>query len=206
MDKPYSIISLKQDTPEWLAWRNEGIGGSDASTIMGENKFQCKSNLLREKCSHPTKSRMNSAMALGVALEPKARAYYNTKCSVDSQPMCIQSSEYEWLRASLDGISSDGSRVVEIKCGQSAYKITAKTRRPPRYYYGQFQHLMAVTALDSLDYCCYFPPGRPLLIKIERNQSYIDKLLRLEEAFWKEVIEMRIIESDNAKTSKNNTQ
>ncbi|WP_435892755.1 lambda-exonuclease family protein [Oceaniferula spumae] len=191
MNKPYSIITLEQGTSEWLAWRHDGIGASEASTIMGENRFESPSTLLRQKCCSPTKGHMNAAMARGVALEPKARAYYNTKLSIESEPQCLQSLQYEWLRASLDGITADGSRAVEIKCGQSAYRTTAKTGRPPRYYYGQFQHLMAITGLASIDYCCYFPPGRPLMTKVARNQSYIDDLLRAEEVFWNEVIKRR---------------
>ena len=191
MSKPYHIITLEQGTPEWLAWRHDGIGGSDASTIMGENPFQSSTALLNEKCDPPTKGRMNKAMARGVVLEPKARAYYNQKLSIEAEPQCIQSLEYDWLRASLDGITSDGLRAVEIKCGQSAYRTTAKTGLPPGYYFGQFQHLMAVTGLESIDYCCYYPPGRPIIRPIKRNQNYIDDLLRKEEVFWKAVVERR---------------
>ncbi|MCB1089436.1 MAG: YqaJ viral recombinase family protein [Verrucomicrobiae bacterium] len=193
MDRPYFIISLEQGTREWLDWRNGGIGGSDASTIMGENRFESAAGLLAQKCGPAMAGRMNAAMARGVALEPEARAFYNKTLSVISEPQCVQSLEYEWLRASLDGITPDGSRAVEIKCGRSAYETTARTGCPPGYYYGQFQHLMAVTGLNSIDYCCYFPPGRPIITTVERNQSYIDDLLRKEEAFWKRVLEKRSV-------------
>jgi putative phage-type endonuclease len=191
MNKPYTIINLTQGTSEWLHWRHDGIGASEASSVMGENQFQSPTTLFNQKCSPPTKGSMNQAMARGVALEPKARAYYNQKLSIQADPQCLQSNNHEWLRASLDGITPDGSRVVEIKCGQSAYNTTLKTRQPPKYYYGQFQHILAVTGLDSIDYCCYFPPGHPLCITIPRNQRYIDKLLRQEEMFWTSVLRRR---------------
>jgi len=187
----YSTITLEQGTPEWLAWRHEGIGASEASTIMGENSFESAASLLHKKCNPPIQGRMNRAMARGVALEPKARAYYNSKLELDTEPQCLQSLEYGWLRASLDGITQDGARAVEIKCGESAYKTTVKTRRPPRYYYGQFQHIMAVTGLECVDYCCYFPPRRPIVLQVQRNQSYIDGLLEAEQAFWNEVLNSR---------------
>ncbi|HEX7261674.1 MAG TPA: YqaJ viral recombinase family protein, partial [Luteolibacter sp.] len=183
--------TLEQGTTEWLTWRHEGIGASEASTIMGENRFESAASLLHKKCSPPVQGRMNRAMAQGFALEPKARAYYNSRLELDAEPKCLQSLGYDWLRASLDGITKDGSRVVEIKCGESAYKTSIKTRRPPRYYYGQFQHIMAVTGLECVDYCCYFPPGRPVVLQVQRNQPYIDTLLEAEQAFWTEVIKSR---------------
>ena len=35
----YEIVELDQDTEQWLEWRYTGIGGSDAGTIMRENRF-----------------------------------------------------------------------------------------------------------------------------------------------------------------------
>src|SRR5690606_2655687 len=37
---PMVLVDLEQGSPEWLAWRAEGIGASDAATIMGENPYQ----------------------------------------------------------------------------------------------------------------------------------------------------------------------
>jgi len=34
------IERLEQNTPEWLRWRMEGIGSSDAPVIMGEGAFK----------------------------------------------------------------------------------------------------------------------------------------------------------------------
>ena len=191
MKAPYSIITLEQGSQEWLEWRHDGIGGSDAATIMGQNPYQKSSQLMKMKCSPPIRGRINPAMARGIALEPEVRSYYNDAKSIITEPQCLQSLEFEWLRASLDGITVDGSQAVEIKCGKSAYNITRNTRRPPKYYMGQFQHLMAVTGLESIDYCCYYPRCRTITLPIKRNQKYIDELLILEEQFWTKVIAKR---------------
>ena len=40
---------------------------------------------------------------------------------------------------------------------QSFVRATSQTRSAPDYYYGQLQHILAVTGLDSLDFWCYWP-------------------------------------------------
>jgi predicted phage-related endonuclease len=36
------IERLEQNTPQWLRWRMEGIGSSDAPVIMGEGAFKSR--------------------------------------------------------------------------------------------------------------------------------------------------------------------
>ncbi len=130
-------------------------------------------------------------MARGTALEPKARRIYETKVGVRVHPVCLQSVEHEWLRASLDGLTEDGSTVVEIKCGESCYRKTSKSQAVPKYYYGQLQHILAVTHLPSIDFYCYLP-GRPgVHLCIPRDDLYIDQLLDAEYQFWQAILKNR---------------
>ena len=79
-DTDFVLVELEQGTSQWLAWRHNGIGGSDASTIMGENRFESASKLLYEKRgSVILNSFQNKAMALGTKLEPEARKLYIAK-------------------------------------------------------------------------------------------------------------------------------
>lgn len=183
----FVVVDLQQGTREWLEWRHNGIGASDASTIMGENRFSSAAALLREKRGPVRDSFENEAMALGKRLEPEARKRYIAKTGKDVRPVCLQSTRYHWLRASLDGLTVNHDAVVEIKCGRSAYWSTAKSRSVPDYYYGQMQHIMAVTGLDSLDFWCYWPDNPELLLPVERNDDYIELLLSKELQFWNDV-------------------
>lgn len=184
LNRPYSIVSLTQGTKEWLEWRHQGIGASEAPTIMGENPWKWPDQLRIEKKRAVREGTQNEAMATGTALEPVARAHYCSTVGMVVEPACLQSLEHDWLRASVDGITADGQRVVEIKCGQSVYRKTAGSRRAPDYYYGQLQHILAITGLPVIDFLCFFPPNPPLLIEVRRNDAYIQKLLAAEKAFW----------------------
>ena len=183
----FTIVTLEQGSDAWREWRHNGIGASDASTVMGENRFKSASELLREKCGPARDFDQNAAMVRGSELEPEARRLYVAKTGREVHPVCLQSTRYEWLRASLDGLTINYDAVVEIKCGQSAYLRTSQTRSVPDYYYGQMQHILAVTGLDSLDYWCYWPGCTPLLIPVPRNPSYIERLLNTELEFWNRV-------------------
>ena len=86
--------------------------------------------------------------------------------------------------ASLDGLAINHDSVVEIKCGDSVYRRTSQSRCVPDYYYGQMQHILAVTGLDSLDFWCYWPGCPELLILVARDDGYIECLLNRELEFW----------------------
>jgi putative phage-type endonuclease len=127
-------------------------------------------------------------MARGTALEPEARKRYEIKSGIRVAPACLQSLKYEWLRASVDGLSADGSAVVEIKCGESVYRTSSKSLKVPKHYIGQLQHILAVTGLEAIDFFCYLP-GRPEVhLRIARDDSYIERLLEDEGLFWKKMM------------------
>jgi len=184
---PYFRVDLDQGTDAWLAWRTQGIGASEAAAIMGENPWKSRRTLLAEKCGLSRPWSGNAAMAFGTATEPEARARYVAALGVAVEPACVQSHGRDWLRASLDGLSPDGRQAVEIKCGQRAYAETAKTGRPPRYYVGQLQHILAVTGLDAIDFWCYWPGEPEVHVRVGRDEVYIGRLMEAEARFWQEV-------------------
>ena len=185
MDTKCFVIELQQGTHQWLVWRHNGIGSSEASTIMGENRFESALMLLQQKRGPVIfDSPQNEAMAIGTKLEPEARRLYISETGKVVRPVCVQSSKYDWLRASLDGLSTNHDAVVEIKCGAGVYRRVSRSRSVPDYYYGQVQHILAVTGLQSLDFWCYWPDNPALLVPVERNDAYIERLLAKELEFW----------------------
>ncbi len=184
---PYTIVNLEQGTEAWLDWRRQGIGASDAPAIMGENPWKSPACLLRVKRGEATINLKNRAMERGIILEPEARKSYESKVGLRVHPLCLQSTKYEWQRASLDGIAEDGSTVVEIKCGESVYRKASRYRTVPDYYFGQLQHILSVTHLPSIDFYCYLPGRSPVHLCVPRDDRYIERLLEVEYLFWQKI-------------------
>jgi len=142
--KPYKIIDLEQGTEIWHRWRNEGIGASDAPAIMGDNPWKSASYVMKEKL-YGYSTFTNDAMQRGKDLEHQARIRYQLVNGIKVRPVCIQSNKYEWLRASLDGLSYNGSSVLEIKCGKKTYHYCKSYDTVPKHYYAQLQHILTIT-------------------------------------------------------------
>jgi putative phage-type endonuclease len=183
----FHVIDLEQGTEEWLDWRHSGIGASEASTVMGDNRFQSPSELLYQK-KNKINTEPNEKMRLGTSLEPEARDLYIEETGMQIEPLCLQSKEYSWLIASMDGITDDYSHIVEIKCGKSAY-WQANKGTVPSYYYGQLQHQLMITGLDYVDYWCYWPGYKGILQAVTRDKPYIRRLLQAEMEFMDQLDE-----------------
>ena len=84
----------------------------------------------------------------------------------------------------MDGITDDFSHIVEIKCGRSAYSQANKGKVPSSYY-GQLQHRLLITGLDTVDYWCYWLGAKGILQTVNRDESYIRRLLQAEMEFTK---------------------
>ena len=181
----YRLINIPQSTRDWHRWRQDGIGASDASTIMSRGRGKGVAKFINQRAEKlRIDSFQNKYMAEGKALEPHARALYNQTMENDVVPICVESIEFPWLRASLDGLSVTQDKVIEIKCGPSTFSEVQISGRIPTRYYAQVQHILAIIDLDSIDFWCYRPETPGLLVVVERDDRYINRLLQREAAVW----------------------
>lgn len=179
-------LDFEQSSEAWLAWRREGIGASDAPVIMGLSPWQREDELLLLKTGQKAERPANDAMERGKRLEPVARQAYVERTGIVVDPVCVQSRAHAWMRASLDGLSLDGNHVVEIKCpGEKDHSLAAAGTVPGKYF-PQLQHILAVTGLAEIYYWS-FRYGHTVLLKVDRDESFIAELLEKEVAFWARV-------------------
>jgi len=182
---PQSFIRLdfEQSSADWLSWRREGIGASDAPVVMGLSPWQKAGELLLLKTGQQAERPANDAMERGKRLEPLARLAYVKHTGMAVEPVCVQSREHPWMRASLDGLSPDSCRVVEIKCpGEKDHRLAASGSVPEKYY-PQLQHILAVTGLAEIHYWS-FRFDHTVLLKVDRDEAFIADLVEKEAAFW----------------------
>ena len=110
------IINLQQNTREWLEFRRDHIGSSDAVVIMGDHPSKTQLMLLEEK-RHGTSEDPSPAMFHGKAKEKEALEFFNSLTDEkDYIPLVIEDERSPYLSASLDGYSATSNEIVEIKC------------------------------------------------------------------------------------------
>src|SRR5262249_25417478 len=147
------IERLHQNTLDWHRWRQQGLGASDAPVIMGDAAFKTPRMLWSIKTGRVQEDPAGPAAGRGRELERLARRGHEKGGGIQMGALCLAHDQLEWMRASLDGLSFDGSTVLEIKCPMNVRDQTAaKQGSVPPQYYAQLQHELEVSRATELHY------------------------------------------------------
>jgi putative phage-type endonuclease len=203
-----SDTSLKRQ--EWLKWRHEGIGSSDASIIMGVSRFKDWETLLSEKAGPmpPEDNRNAYIKDRGNKIEFQVRMFFEKLKGQTYAPQNCVNSVFPFIRASLDGYSEDHKSIIEIKLLSSVnpdkinteaegYKkwLAAREGTVPKEYYPQLQHQLFVTGAEVCFFVGYkevkgnqiVTEDKLAVIPVYPDKVYQRKLLQEEFRFWLEV-------------------
>lgn len=187
-----AIAPVRQGTDEWLAWRRNGIGSSDAPVIAGERDgyvelWAIKAGLVPEP---PVDDASRRLMDIGKLMEPTLLALYERETG--RRPERVYAPVvHRWipyLFASLDARTKgrDGRRVVEAKWTHSGRWYDLGADPVPGDVYAQVQHQLAVTGYDVADVAVL--RGRDfLVVEVPRDEAYIADLVAEEGRFWRYV-------------------
>ena len=184
------ILELGQNTPDWLFWRQAGLGASDAPVIMGVSPYKTPEELWNLKKGFIEREKSNARQQRGHDLEPVAISLYHRMRGVKTRPVCVIHEKYDWLRASLDGLSSDNQRILEVKCIKKEYHQMALGGKVPEIYIPQVQHQLLTTGLKDLDFWCYSESSwfksheRVALVTVAPDVEYQQELFNREKEFW----------------------
>lgn len=162
--KLFSVAAQEEDPEGWLRARTHGIGGSDIATILGENPWSSPHRIWMSKLDmfdsdkQPTQ---NEAARWGNLLETTVATewgYRNNRQWIHI-PVTLQSEEYPWMLANVDGFTlSDDRKVVtgilEIKT-TSAFNEEPWSEGPlPFYYLCQVNWYCGICGLDQFCITC----------------------------------------------------
>lgn len=188
---------------EWLVNR-KGIGGSDASAILGLNPYKTNQELWMEKKGQmsPVDISGKSYVKYGNDAEPLLRAlfaldYPEYKVEYYDNNMIINK-KYPWAHASLDGelMDPDGRRgILEIKTTNILQSIQWEKwdNRIPDNYYIQILHYLLVTEYDFVVLKAQLRRVRDGEVRLTTKHYHIEReevlsdikmLKEEEEAFW----------------------
>jgi putative phage-type endonuclease len=178
------IIPLEQGSQAWLDWRKTVITATDCPAILGSSPWTTAYKCWQRKLELVEDIKSNEAMERGKRLEPQARASFVERYGFNMEPAVVESSEYDFLGASLDGISSSGRTILEIKCGGSKLHTMAAIGRIPDYYMHQMQHQLLVTGAEKCYYYSY-DGKNGICIEVLPDPEFVDKFMPKARAFWK---------------------
>lgn len=202
--QPLVLVCTKdQPNDEWLEYRRRGIGGSDASAVLGISPFGTARDLYYEKINVVTANEPENWVALkvGKLLEPLVAEIFEHKTSIKAyeRKYMFQHPLYPWMLADLDYLVTlpDGTTaILEIKTtnynARENWFYNGK-EIVPAYYEAQGRHYMAVMNIDRVYYCCLYGNNeREALIRhIDRDMAYESELIALESYFWHENVLVR---------------
>lgn len=186
----YKAIVSTENLPyeDWLEYRKNGIGGSDASVVCDVNRYKSQVELWLEKTNRLAPQEAGEPAYWGTQLENLVRSEFTKRTGIEVKPVkqILQSEEHPFMQANLDGVCTDpnyGDCIFEAKTA-SAFKASEWENSIPDEYMLQIQHYMAVTGFKAA-YIAVLIGGNTFRWRlVERDEELIAMLIQLESEFW----------------------
>lgn len=187
--KRNTIPTAKITREEWLQLRRKGIGGSDASVIMGKNPYRSILQLWEEKTGKlRVTDEGNEYTYWGNVMEPIIRKEFmnRTGLKVRQKHAMIFHKDYPYLFADVDGIVTDerGEKCIFEAKTASQYKAEQWEDGVPEEYILQVQHYLEVCGMDKAYIAALIGGNKFIFHTIYRDEELIRNLISREKEFW----------------------
>ncbi len=180
------LIDVQQGSSEWLSWRKTVITATDCPAILGSSPWVTAYQCWQRKLGMLPEQEVNASMERGRLLEPIAREEFVAHHGIDMEPVVVESTEYDFLGASLDGISQCGKYILEIKCGGNKLHSMAKEGKIPQYYQDQIQHQLLVTGVEKAYYYSFDGVnGEGITLEVLPDPEFRKIFIPKAKEFWK---------------------
>lgn len=212
------------DEAAWLKIRRGGIGGSDASTIVGTSPWRTRQQLMDDKRDiSPMKAEKKNQMPLTIGhmfegvIRYKTVPYLlnqigitNFRIEEDTHMYHHGNPEYAFARADIDGLILINGVLGGLEIKTTNWRNVAtieewKSGVVPPYYEAQVRHYMAIMNLPFFYICCawgFNPEDEAVLIKIDRDMNLEAQLMNEEREFWENhVIAGELVKDENCSPS-----
>lgn len=183
------VLASTKDMPheEWLKLRQKSIGGSDASVVLGLNKWRSQYTMWADKHNLLAPTEDNEAMRIGRDLEQYVadRFHEATGKKVRRRNAMFLHNDYDFISANVDREVVGENAGLECKTTNVFAKSDFESGEIPLYYYCQCMHYMAVMGYDKM-YLAVLVLGKAFYwFEIERNEEEITSLIEAEKQWWK---------------------
>lgn len=184
-----NYISTKgMSREEWLEARRQGIGGSDASAIMGQNQWSSPLSVYMDKRGMAPEKEETEAMRQGTDCEEVVAQRFSreTGLKVKRCNKLFSHPDYPWMKANIDRqiVGADGFVGLECKTTSPFTKTDFTGGEIPPNYFWQCQHYMAVTGAKEWYLAVMVFSTSFHTFLIPRNENAIRQLIEAERSFW----------------------
>lgn len=181
-------VELEQDSEEWHKLRSEKLGASDVASIMGVSPYRSPYELWLLKTKRIPPFTQTDAMLYGKRMEPILREAYFEQTNELFAPAVYIHDEHDFLMASLDGLSFDEDKILEIKACNKEVFTKAQQGEVAEHYFPQLQmQLSCVPTAQEVHFHCYHKQDTVTVI-VRRDDEFIKKMLYECQEFWDHVI------------------
>jgi putative phage-type endonuclease len=195
------VIDIQQRSAEWHAWRKGGVTATSCAVILGKNPDKTKLQLWRELVGLDTAPDLGCIPQVrrGVKFEPLALQAFEEMYGELGLPICAESSDHPFMRASFDGLLAC-NEPVEIKnlSDDNHLEVLALREKSKAYllYRWQLWHQMIVSGASRGYLWCWSPKHEPICLVVELNDVVEQQIIGEERRFWEMVESLTPPEAD----------
>ncbi|MFE8697941.1 YqaJ viral recombinase family protein [Cytobacillus sp. FJAT-53684] len=182
-----AVSTLSMSRYEWLMERAKGIGGSDAGTILGLNKYRTAFELWLEKTGQVDPIELdNEAIYWGNEMENVVAKEFEKRTGkkVRRTNFMFSHPEYAFIKANVDRLVVGESAVLECKTASAYLAKEWEGEEIPATYLIQLQHYLGVTGKEKGYIAVLIGGNRFIWKEVERDEELIKIIFDAEIHFW----------------------
>ena len=180
-------------TPEQLAERVNYLGATDAAAVLGMSRYKTALDVWGEKTGKikPEDISMRLPIRAGTELEGLVGKLFTeeTGKEVGAVIGTMTHKRYPFIRANLDFLVIEEKVYLEAKTASGWKAHEWEENKVPPEYAIQCLHQMAVTGSAYCYLACLIGGNQAFRwVRIDRDQSTIDKIIAKEVEFWEKFV------------------
>lgn len=171
---------------KWLALRRKGIGGSDASAVVGMNPWVSALSIFYDKIGKGVPIEQTERMRIGKDLEDYVAQRFSEESGlkVRRKNAILMHKEHDFLIANIDREIVGKKEGLECKVTNNYAATQWHDGKIPSHYELQCHHYMLVTGYKAWWIAALIGNERLIYRRIERDEEVINWLFEQERAFW----------------------
>lgn len=189
------VTTLNLEKTEWLRYRKQGIGGSDAGAVCGLNPYRTAIHVYQDKISEEIEEIDNEAMRQGREFEDYVARRFTeaTGKKVRRANAMFYDEKHPFMLADVDRMVVGENAGLECKTASPFMADKWEDGKIPLSYQIQCYHYMSVCNADAW-YIAVLIYGRDFrFYRLERDEELITDLIRIEQDFWDNHVVKRIL-------------